>query len=107
MDIEVILDAAEAEAPGLRELARRFLEADAGHLGVPLDPGSVAARRAEGVPEVHVTGAADRLLGHLVATEPDPLSDGSVVMAMARAGAQAMVTRAEIEEAIPQVSPHS
>lgn len=60
-----------------------------------------------GVPEVHVTGAADRLLGHLVATEPDPLSDGSVVMALARAGAQAMVTRAEIEEAIPQVSPHS
>jgi hypothetical protein len=47
------------------------------------------------------------LVGHLVATEPDPLSDGSVVMALARAGAQAMVTRAEIEEAIPQVSPHS
>ena len=83
----MILDAAESEAPGLRELARRFLEADAGHLGVPLDPGSVAARRAEGVPEVHVTGAADRLLGHLVATEPDPLSDGSVVMALAHGSA--------------------
>ena len=56
MDIEVILDAPEAEAPGLRELARQILETDARHLGVPLDVSSVMARQAEGVPEVYVTG---------------------------------------------------
>ena len=71
MDIEVILDAAETEAPGLRDLARRFLETDAAHLGVPLDKASVLARRAEGVPEVHVTAAADGLLGHMAAVSPD------------------------------------
>ena len=36
-DIELILDTAETEAPGLRDLARRFLGAQATHLGVPLD----------------------------------------------------------------------
>lgn len=45
--------------PDLRETARRLLEAEARHLDVPLDPGSVLAGRAEGVPEVHITGAAD------------------------------------------------
>jgi hypothetical protein len=49
------MDAAETEAPGLRDLARRFLEAEAGHLGVPLDEASILARRAGGVPEVDVT----------------------------------------------------
>jgi hypothetical protein len=44
VDIEVILDAAEAGAPGLRELAGRFLEAGTRHLGVPLDAASVMAR---------------------------------------------------------------
>ena len=53
--------------PGLRELARRFLEADAAHLGVPLDLASVIAGRAEGAPEVHVTAAADELVKHLAA----------------------------------------
>ena len=77
MDIEVILDAAEAGAPGLRELAGRFPEAGTRHLGVPLDAASVMARRSEGVPEVHITGAAGRLPEHLAATEPDPLNDGA------------------------------
>jgi hypothetical protein len=95
MDIEVILDTAEAEAPGLRDLAQRFLEADAANLGVPLDVASVQARRGTGAPEVHVTGAADLLLEHLVTVEPNPLSDGSALMALARAGAMAMMTRAE------------
>jgi len=58
VDIEVILDAAEAGAPGLRELAGRFPEAGTRHLGVPLDAASVMARRSEGVPEAHITGAA-------------------------------------------------
>jgi len=86
VDIEVIPDAAEAGAPGLREVARRFLEAETRHLGVPLDAASVMARRSEGVPEVHITRAADRLLEHPAATEPAPLNNGSAFMALARIG---------------------
>ena len=92
----MILNAAEAEAPGLRELAQRFLEADAGHLGVPLDFASVMARRAEGVPEVHVTGAADGLVRHLAA-QPDALGDESGLMALARADAQVQMSRLELD----------
>ena len=103
MDIEVILDAAEAGAPGLRELARRFPEAGTRHLGVPLDAASVMARRSEGVPDVHVTGAAGRLLEHPAATEPDPLNDGNAFMALARTGAQATVMRIETEAASQHV----
>ena len=103
MDIEVILDAAEAGAPGLREVARRFLEAETRHLGVPLDAASVMARRFEGVPEVHITGAAGRLLEHLAATEPAPLNDRSAFMALARIGAQAIVMRIETEAASQDV----
>jgi hypothetical protein len=50
VDIEVILDAAESEAPGLRELARRFLAVEATHFGVPLDLAAVLARRAGASP---------------------------------------------------------
>lgn len=96
MDTELILDAAEAEAPGLHDLARWFLEADAGHLGVPLDVASVLARRAEGVPEVHVIGAADELVRHLAA-QPDALAEDGAFLTLAYAGAQALVTRAEVE----------
>ena len=103
MDIEVILDAAEAGAPGLREVARRFLEAETRHLDVPLDAASVMARRSEGVPEVHITGAAGRLPGHLAATEPDAPNDGNAFMALARTGAQAIVTRIETEAASQHV----
>jgi len=99
VDIEVILDAAQAGAPGLRELARRFLEAGSRHLGVPLDAASVMARRSEGMPEVHLTGPAGRLLEHLAATEPDPPNDGNAFMALARTGAQATVMRIETEAA--------
>ena len=97
MDIEVILDAAESKAPGLRELARRFLEAEAQHLGVTLYLASVIARRTEGVPEVHIAGAADRLAEQLAA-QRDALSEDSTLMVLARAGAQAMVTRAEMSD---------
>jgi hypothetical protein len=58
VDIEVILDAVETEAPGLRALARRFPEAEAGRLGAPPDVGAVLARRAGSEPEVHITAAA-------------------------------------------------
>ena len=44
VSIEAILDVAEAEAPGLRQLARRHREAEADRLGVPLDIASVRAR---------------------------------------------------------------
>ena len=77
MNIELILDAAEAGAPGLRELARRFPEAETRHLGVPLE--------------------------HLAATEPDPLNNGSAFMALARTGAQAIVTRIKTEAASQHV----
>jgi hypothetical protein len=91
VDIETILDAAEAEAPGLRELARRFLEAEARHFGVPLDVPSVLGRRAEGEPELHVTGAADELVRHLAA-QPDALGESGTLMMLAYAGSLAMVS---------------
>jgi hypothetical protein len=97
VDIEAILDAAETEAPGLRDLARRFLEADAAYLGVPLDRAIVLARRAEGGPEVHITAAADELVRHLAA-QPDAISEGGALMALARVGALALVTRAEMND---------
>jgi hypothetical protein len=103
VDIEVILDAAEAGRPGLRELARRSLEAGTRHPGVPLDAASLMARRSEGMPEVHVTGAAGRLPEHLAATEPDPLNDEGAFMALARTGAQAIVMRIETEAASQHV----
>jgi hypothetical protein len=55
------------------------------------------------VPEVHITGAAGRLLEHLAATEPDPLNDGSAFMVLARTGTQAIVTRIKTEAASQHV----
>lgn len=82
------------EAPGLRERARRFLQAEARHLDVPLDLASVMARRTESMPEPHVTAAADEPARHLAA-QPGALSDVSALVALAYAGAMAIVTRAE------------
>ena len=59
------------------------MDIDAGHFGVPLDLANVLARRAEGEPEVHIPGAADRLLEHLVATKENALADDGIVMALA------------------------
>jgi hypothetical protein len=64
-------------------------------LGVSLTLADVLARRAEGVPGVHITAAADELLARLAATEADALSDGSGLMALARTGALVMVSAAE------------
>ena len=55
------------------------------------------ARRAEGVPEVHVTAAADELVRHLAA-QPDALSDGSALMMLAYPGALTMVTRTDMDD---------
>jgi hypothetical protein len=49
-----------------------------------------------GEPEVHVTAAADELVRHLAA-QPGALGGGSPLMALAQAGAPAMVTRAEMD----------
>ena len=86
MGIEVILDAVETEAPGLRDLSQLFLDVETERLGVPLGAASVMARRAGGVPEVHVIAVADELVRHLAA-QPDALSDGSALMMLAYAGA--------------------
>ena len=60
MDIEIILDAAEIEAPDLLILARWFFEAEERHLAVPLNPASILARREEGEPELDIVGAGRR-----------------------------------------------
>ena len=91
-DIELILDAAEPEAPGLRDLARRFLGAQATHR-VSAGRAGVLARRAEGVPEVHIAGVADELVKHLV-VQPDAF-DGSALMTLAYTGAIAMAAKVE------------
>jgi hypothetical protein len=78
--------------------AWRFLEEDAAHLGVPFDAGSVLERRAEGVPDVHITAASGELVRHLAVTEADPLADGSAIMVRARAGAHALMSRIELGE---------
>jgi hypothetical protein len=64
---------------------------------VPLYDANVLARRAEGAPEVHGSGAADDFVRHLAA-QPDALSDGFTLMMLASVGALAMVTRVEAEE---------
>ena len=98
MDIEDILDAAETGVPGLREPARRFLEAvdKARHLDVPLDADSVMARRAEGVPALHLTAAADQLLEHLAAIEGITLPEQGIIAVLAHAGAQLLVSGIEL-----------
>lgn len=51
-----------------------------------LDAADVVLRRAEGAPAVHITAAAGRLLGHLVATEADRLGDNCALVVLARVG---------------------
>ena len=97
MDLDLIADCADVEVPGLRDTARRFLEAQVDRLGVPLDPASVMARRAEGVPELYVTAAADELVTAL-RDRSGPLADDSRLMVLAWAGARALISRVEIGE---------
>ena len=42
--------------------------------------------------------AADKLVQHLIATEADPLGEDSALMVLGRAGALALVNRAELDE---------
>lgn len=57
MDTAAILYSVELEAPGLRETARRILDAEARRFSVSLDVGDVLLRRAEYLPEPHITAA--------------------------------------------------
>jgi hypothetical protein len=95
MDIGVIVYTTELEAPSLRETARRILEAEAARFGVPLGRAEVLHRRAQGGSPMHVMAAADELVRHLGAA-PDPLGADSPLMILARAGALALVNRAEL-----------
>jgi hypothetical protein len=80
MDVGVIVYCAELEAPALRETARRILEAEAARFGVSLEPAE--------------------LVRHLAATEPDPLAEDGPLMVLARAGALALVSRAEVARSV-------
>jgi hypothetical protein len=99
MDIGVIVYCAELEAPALRETARRILEAEAARFGVSLEPAEVLLRRGRGGSAMHVV-AADELVRHLAATEPDPLAEDGPLMVLARAGALALVSRAEVAQSV-------
>lgn len=79
----------------MRETSRRILEAEAARFGVPLGRAKVLQRRARGGSPVHVMAAADELVRHMAATEADPFGGGSPLMVLARAGALALVNRAE------------
>ena len=96
MDIGVIVYTTELEAPSLRETARRILKAEAARFGVPLSRAEVLHRRARGGSPMHVMAAADELVRHLGAA-PDPLGADSPLMILARAGALALVSRAELD----------
>jgi hypothetical protein len=94
VDIEDVVECCALDVPSLRDLARRFYKAEPRHLDIPLDPLSVAVRRAEGEPPVNITATADELTKHH-ATEADPLADGSALMVVARAGAQTLISGIE------------
>jgi hypothetical protein len=96
MDVGVIVYCAELEASALRETARRILEAEAARFGVSLEPAEVPLRRGRGGSAMHVVAAGDELVRHLAATEPDPLAEDGPLMVLARAGALALVNRAEV-----------
>jgi len=96
MHEQLILDTAEAAAPALKALARDILEAEARHLGVSLDVSDVLTRRAEGMPAVHITAAADQLLEHLAAIEGTTPADKGIIAVLARAGAQMLISGIEM-----------
>jgi hypothetical protein len=95
MDIGVIVYTAGLQAPALRETACQILAAQAGKLGVPPGRSEVLQRRAAGGPPMHVMAAAGELVRHLGA-EVDPLGEHSPLMALARAGALALMNRIEL-----------
>jgi hypothetical protein len=100
MDIGVIVYCAELEAPALRETARRILEAEAARSGVSLEPAEVLLRPGRGGTAMHVVAAGNELVRHLAATEANPLAEDGPLMILARAGALALVSRAEVARSV-------
>ena len=96
MDIELILDSAEIMAPGLKDTARRILEATAAQMDVSLEVTDVLARQTAGWPKLRITAASDEVLTRL--DTGDVLADEGTLMTLARIGAQAIMTRAELED---------
>jgi hypothetical protein len=96
MDVGVIVYCAELETPALRETARRILEAEAARFGVSLEPAEVLLRRGRGGSTMHVVAAGEEPVRHLAATEADPLAEDGPLMVLARAGALALASRAEV-----------
>ena len=68
--------------------------------GVSLEPDEVLLRRGRGGTAMHVVAAADELVRHLAATEADPLAEDGPLMVLARAGALALVSRAEVTRSV-------
>jgi hypothetical protein len=97
MDEQLILDTAAASAPALRALATEILQAEVAHLGVSLNAADVLLRRAEGAPAVHLTAAADQLLGHLAAIEGTTLPDQGILAVLVRAAARLLVSGIELD----------
>jgi hypothetical protein len=91
---QLIADAGEAEAPTLRIFAAEILASTARDMCVSLGPADVLLRRARGVPEVHITAAADVLLDHLAAIEGIALDNQGAIMVLAKAGARPLMSRA-------------
>jgi hypothetical protein len=70
VDLQLTPD--EAEPPALRDIAWRILTDTAAHVCVSLEAADVRLRRAEGVPVVHITAAADELLKRMSWTTRAP-----------------------------------
>jgi hypothetical protein len=99
VDIELILDSAEIMAPELRDITLRILTAIGQDMDLSLELADVLARQANGWPEVHITAVADELLTYLLGTRENVLGDKSTLMTLAYIGAEAIMTRAQIDEA--------
>jgi hypothetical protein len=105
MDVGVIVYCAELEAPALRETAaRRILGAEAARFGVSLEPAEVLLRRGRSGSAMHVVAAGEELVRHLAATAADPLAEDGPLMVLARAGALALVSRAEVAGSVVHAS---
>jgi hypothetical protein len=50
------------------------------------------------VRELHITAAAGELVTYLAGNEENPLGEESTLMTLARIGARAVMTRAELDE---------
>ena len=91
MNIDLILDAAEAEADAsaLRALATEILASTTRSISVLLGAADILLCRGKGTPAVHLTVAAGQLLDHLAAIEGTALEDQGTIMVLIGVGADA------------------